>query len=64
MADIVETAKQWLIVAIIIIVGLYVITSMITSFCETNSLFCNIIFGGVLSAIILGAIAILKKFQL
>jgi hypothetical protein len=56
-----ELAKEWLATALIIIVGLYVITSTITTLCQTNQLFCSIVFGGVLSTIVIGAIAILKK---
>jgi hypothetical protein len=58
-----ELAREWLSTAIIIIVGLYVITTMITQFCSTNGLFCSIVFGGVLSAIVVAAITIIKKIQ-
>jgi len=59
--SIVDKAVEWFVVAVIIIVGLQVITSMITDFCKTNQLFCNIVLGGVLSFIILAAVALIKK---
>ena len=59
--SLVEEAKEWLSIAIIIIVGIYIITTLIIEFCKTNALFCSIVMGGILSLIILGAKRILER---
>lgn len=59
--SIVDKTVEWFVVAVIVIVGLQVITSMIIDFCKTNQLFCNIVLGSVLSAIIVAAVALIKR---
>ena len=59
--SLIEEAKEWVRVAIIIILGIYIITTLVVEFCKTNALFCSIVMGGILSAIIVGAKRILER---
>ena len=61
MADIVEKVIMVGTAGVIVIIFLNIITGMISDYCKTNQLFCNIVlFGGVLSAIVM---AIKKIFK-
>lgn len=51
-----DDAYEWLVAAVIVVIGLYVIAVMVGSFIQQSGLFGELLFGGgVLTAIVVGA---------
>ena len=53
--------EKWIKTVVGVVIGLYIVASLITTLAPTNALFSTIIFsGGILTAIIIGAKKLLK----